>query len=56
MAQVQRVIDCVVTDVSIDETQFNSDLDPIRADVSVTLVELAPYDTIPAAPGPSGQN
>ena len=52
----QRVIDGVVTDVSIDETQFNSDLDPIRADVSVTLVELAPYDTIPAAPGPSGQN
>lgn len=46
----ERVIDCVVTDVSIEETLFNSDLAPIRADVSVTLVELAPYDNIPPAP------
>lgn len=46
----ERVIDCIVTDVSIDETLFNSDLAPVRADVSVTLVELAPYDNIPAAP------
>jgi hypothetical protein len=46
----ERVIDCVVTDVSIDETLFNSELSPVRADVSVTLVELAPYENIPAAP------
>lgn len=47
----ERVIDCIVTDVSIDETLFNADLAPVRADVSVTLVELAPYDSLPAAPG-----
>jgi hypothetical protein len=46
----ERVIDCIVTDVSIDETMFNSELAPVRADVSVTLAELAPYENIPAAP------
>jgi len=46
----ERVIDCVVTEVSIQETLFNADLAPVRADVSVTIVELAPYDNIPAAP------
>ena len=48
----ERVIDCVVTDISIDETLFNSDLAPVRADVSITLVELTPYDNVPAAGGP----
>lgn len=46
----ERVLDCVVTDVSIDETLFNADLAPVRADVSITLVELSPYATIPPAP------
>jgi hypothetical protein len=46
----ERVIDCVVTDISIDETLFNADLAPVRADISVTLVELAPYADIPPAP------
>jgi hypothetical protein len=46
----ERVIDCVVTDVSIDETLFNSELAPVRADISITLVELTPYENVPAAP------
>jgi len=46
----ERVLDVVVTDISIDETLFNSELAPVRADISVTLVELAPYENIPAAP------
>jgi hypothetical protein len=47
----ERVIDCVVTDISIDETLFNSELAPVRADVAITLVELTPYDNVPAAGG-----
>jgi hypothetical protein len=39
-----RVIDCIVTEVSITELLFNAQLAPLRADVSVTLVELAPYE------------
>jgi hypothetical protein len=46
----ERVIDCVVTDISIDETLFNAELAPVRADISITLVELTPYANIPAAP------
>jgi hypothetical protein len=38
-----RVIDCVVTDISITELLFNAQLAPMRAEVSVTLVELAQY-------------
>jgi len=38
-----RVIDCIVTDASITELLFNTELAPLRADVSVTLVELSPY-------------
>jgi hypothetical protein len=38
-----RVLDCVVTEISITELLFNSALSPLRADVSITLVELAPY-------------
>ncbi len=40
----ERVIDCVVTDVSITETALTPNLTPLRADVSVTLVELIPYN------------
>lgn len=32
-----KVLECVVTDIKIDETQFNSVLAPVRADVTVTL-------------------
>jgi hypothetical protein len=39
-----RVIDCVVTDIGITETYFNLQLRPLRADVSVTLVEYVPYE------------
>ncbi|MGH2933881.1 MAG: hypothetical protein ACRDL2_05120 [Gaiellaceae bacterium] len=50
LAFKERVIDCIVTEISIEETLFNSNLAPVRADVSVTIVELAPYENIPAAP------
>jgi hypothetical protein len=43
-----RVIDCIVTEVNITELLFSPQLAPLRADVSVTLVELAPYDDIGA--------
>lgn len=35
-----RILECVVTDLSITETQFNSYLAPVRADVKVTLVVI----------------
>jgi hypothetical protein len=38
-----RVLNCVVTEVSITELLFNTQLRPLRADVAVTLVEYAPY-------------
>jgi hypothetical protein len=38
-----RVLDCIVIEVSITELLFNSALAPLRADVAITLVELAPY-------------
>jgi Contractile injection system tube protein len=43
-----RVINCIVTEVNITELLFNTQLAPLRADVSVTLVELAPYEDIGA--------
>jgi hypothetical protein len=33
-----KILECVVTDVNITETQFNSALAPVRADVRLTLV------------------
>ena len=39
-----RVIDCIVTDIGITETFFNLQLRPLRAEVSVTLVEYLPYE------------
>ncbi len=39
-----RVINCVVTEVGITELLFNSELAPLRADVTVSLVEFTPYD------------
>jgi len=32
-----KILDCIVTDINITETQFNSTLAPVRADVRVTL-------------------
>ena len=32
-----KILECVVTDIKINETQFNSTLAPVRADVTVTL-------------------
>lgn len=32
-----KILECVVTDIKITETQFNSALAPVRADVTVTL-------------------
>ena len=46
-----RVIDCVVTEVQITEQLYNPDLDPVRAEVQVTCVELTPYTPDPAAQG-----
>lgn len=40
----ERVIDCVVTDVSITEQLFLPSLAPLRAEIAITLVEVAPYD------------
>lgn len=53
----RRLIECIVTDVSITETLFNERLAPLRADLSITLVELSPYGntpTPPPAPSPGG--
>ncbi len=43
-------IKCLVTEISITETLFNAQLLPLRADIAVTLVELAPYEAPTTAP------
>jgi hypothetical protein len=48
-----RVVNCVVTDVSIVEKAYNVDLNPVRAEVQVTCVELTPYNPDPVAGGRS---
>jgi hypothetical protein len=35
-----KILACVVTDITINETQFNSLLAPVRADVSITLTVI----------------
>ncbi|WP_437326029.1 CIS tube protein [Sorangium sp. So ce381] len=35
-----RILECVLTDLRVSETQFNSMLAPVRADVGVTLVVI----------------
>ncbi|PID85213.1 MAG: hypothetical protein CSB13_09205 [Chloroflexi bacterium] len=35
-----KILDCVVTSVTVNETQFNSTLAPVRADVSITLTVI----------------
>lgn len=39
-----KILECVVTDVQITETQFNSYLAPVRADVTVTLAVIEDGD------------
>ena len=46
-----RVVDCVVTEVSVTEQLFTRTLAPLRASVQVSLVELPPYPTGPAGRG-----
>lgn len=41
-----RILDCVVTELTINETQFNSTLAPVRADVSITLNVKEERDTV----------
>ena len=35
-----KILECVVTDINVTETQFNSLLAPVRADVKVTLAVI----------------
>jgi hypothetical protein len=39
-----RILECVVTDIRITETMFNSALAPVRADVTVTLAVIEDDD------------
>ena len=39
-----KILECVVTDIQITETQFNSYLAPVRADVTVTLAVIEDGD------------
>ena len=39
-----KVLECVVTEITITETQFNSFLTPVRADVRITLVVIEEDD------------
>ena len=39
-----KVLECVVTDMTISETQFNSYLAPVRAEVRLTLVVIEDSD------------
>jgi hypothetical protein len=32
-------VDCYITELKITETQFNKDLNPIRAEVDITMIE-----------------
>jgi Contractile injection system tube protein len=47
----ERVVDCVITEVQITEQLYNSDLDPVRAEVQVTCVEFTPYNPEAAGGG-----
>lgn len=41
-----KILECVVTSLTITETQFNSYLTPVRADVHVTLVVIEEDDNV----------
>ncbi len=38
-----RVLDCILTDLSIDETMFNAALKPVSASLRLTVKEIVPY-------------
>ncbi len=38
-----RSLDCILTDLSIDETMFNASLRPISASLRLTVKEIVPY-------------
>ena len=46
-----RVVECVVTEVSVTEKLFTARLAPLRATVQVSLAELSPYAVDPQAGG-----
>ena len=48
-----QVINCIVTEITITELLFNTQMLPLRADIAVTLVELTPYEG-QATPPPGG--
>ena len=35
-----KILDCIVTSISVNETQFNSTLAPVRADISISLTVI----------------
>lgn len=39
-----EIIDCVVTRIIIKEMQFNRRMEPIRAEVTVSLFEISPFE------------
>lgn len=41
-----KVLECVVTELTVNETQFNSRLAPVRADVSITLIVKEENDNL----------
>lgn len=41
-----KILDCIVTDLTINETQFNSLLAPVQADVSITLTVNEESDNV----------
>jgi Contractile injection system tube protein len=48
-----QVIDCVVTELSVQETLFDEHLAPLRAEIQITLVEIVPYGAaVSSAGGP----
>jgi Contractile injection system tube protein len=47
----ERFVDCVITEVQITDQLYNPDLDPVRAEVQVTCVELTPYNADAAGGG-----
>jgi Contractile injection system tube protein len=42
-----RVVDCVVTEVTVTETLHTPTLAPLRAEIAVSLVEINPYVVAP---------
>lgn len=36
----KKILECVVTELSIDEKRYNSKLEPVQADVSITLAVI----------------